>query len=70
MSIKEAHPATFPHSLNNSAKSLFHLVHSDIWNPSRVSSTLGFKYVTFNDDYSKHLTPNVEPTLLGPQISE
>jgi len=32
----------------------FALVHSDIWGPSRVKSTLGFQYfVTFIDDYSR-----------------
>lgn len=32
---------------------MFEIVHSDIWGPSRVSSSLGFHYfVTFIDDYS------------------
>ena len=32
---------------------IFSLVHSDIWGPSRVSSTLAFSYfVSFIDDYS------------------
>ncbi|KAJ7959762.1 Retrovirus-related Pol polyprotein from transposon TNT 1-94 [Quillaja saponaria] len=36
------------------AESPFHLVHTDIWGPSRVSSSLGFQYfVTFIDDYSR-----------------
>jgi len=30
------------------------MVHSNIWGPSRVKSTLGFQYfVTFIDDYSR-----------------
>lgn len=46
--------ATFPRSPDNRAKSLCHLVHSDIWGPRRDNSTLGFKYfVTFIDDYSR-----------------
>ena len=34
--------------------SIFSLVHSDIWGPSRVNFTLGFRYfVSFIDDYSR-----------------
>ena len=46
--------ATFSHSSEGRSKSIFSLVHSDIWGPSRVSSTLGFRYfVSFIDDYSR-----------------
>jgi len=32
----------------------FDIIHSDVWGPSRVSSTLGYKYyVTFIDDFSR-----------------
>ena len=35
-------------------QSIFSLVHSDIWGPSRVNFTLGFRYfVSFIDDYSR-----------------
>jgi len=44
---------SFPCSVTRDASSPFALVHSDIWGPSRVKSTLGFQYfVTFIDDYS------------------
>ena len=44
---------SFPRSITRDASSPFALVHSDIWDPSHVKSTLGFKYfVTFIDDYS------------------
>ena len=40
--------------LDQRTKSPFELVHTDIWGPSRVESTLGFRYfVTFLDDYSR-----------------
>jgi len=43
---------SFPRSVTRDASSPFALVHSDIWGPSRVKSTLGFQYfVTFIDDY-------------------
>ena len=45
--------ATFSRSIEGRSESIFSLVHSDIWGPSRVSSTLGFRYfVSFFDDYS------------------
>ncbi|RVX18320.1 Serine/threonine-protein kinase ATM [Vitis vinifera] len=45
---------SFPKRLNNRAKSLFELVHTDVWGPCRTASTLGFQYfVTFIDDYSR-----------------
>ena len=45
---------SFPHSVTRDASSPFALVHSDIWGPSRVKSTLGFQYfITFIDDYSR-----------------
>ena len=46
--------ASFPKRLDQWTKSPFELVHTDIWDPSRVESTLGFRYfVTFIDDYSR-----------------
>ena len=40
--------------MNNRAKSPFELVHTDVWDPCRTASTLGFQYfVTFIDDYSR-----------------
>ncbi|WJZ95384.1 hypothetical protein VitviT2T_014158 [Vitis vinifera] len=45
---------SFPKRLNNRAKSLFELVHTDVWGPCWTVSTLGFQYfVTFIDDYSQ-----------------
>ena len=45
---------SFPRSVTRDASSPFALVHSNIWGPSRVKSTLGFQYiVTFIDDYSR-----------------
>ena len=45
---------SFPKRLDHRTKSLFDLVHTDIWGHSRVESTLGFRYfVTFIDDYSR-----------------
>ena len=45
---------SFPKRLDQRTKSPFELVHTDIWGPSRVESTLGFQYfVTFIDDYSR-----------------
>ncbi|KAJ7961891.1 Retrovirus-related Pol polyprotein from transposon TNT 1-94 [Quillaja saponaria] len=44
---------SFPKHSRFRAESHFHLVHTDVWGPSRVSSSLGFQYfVTFIDDYS------------------
>ena len=46
--------ATFSRNTEGRLESIFSLVHSDIWGPSRVSSTLGFRYfVSFIDDYSR-----------------
>ncbi|KAL3326682.1 hypothetical protein AABB24_037395 [Solanum stoloniferum] len=46
--------ATFSRSTEGRSESIFSLVHSDIWGPSRVSSTLGFRYfVSFINDYSR-----------------
>ncbi|XP_070053441.1 uncharacterized protein [Nicotiana tomentosiformis] len=46
--------ASFSRSVESHAESVFSLVHFDIWGPSRVSSTLGFRYfVSFIDDYSR-----------------
>ena len=45
---------SFPKRLNNGAKSPFELVHTDVWSPCRIASTLGFQYfVTFIDAYSQ-----------------
>lgn len=46
--------STFPSQGHRQASSPFDLVHSDVWGPSRVGSTLGFRYfVTFIDDFSR-----------------
>ena len=48
--------SSFPNKAYHRAESLFSLVHSDIWGPSRVNSTLGFRYfVTFIDDYLRYI---------------
>ena len=40
--------------LDPRTKSLFELIHTDVWGPSRSTFTLGFRYfVTFIDDYSR-----------------
>ena len=45
---------SFPKHLNQQTKSPFELVHTNIWGPSRATSTLGFRYfVTFINDYSR-----------------
>ena len=45
---------SFLKRLDQRTKSPFELVHTDIWGPSRVESTLGFRYfVTSIDDYSR-----------------
>ena len=44
----------FPRRLDQRTKSPFELVHTEVWGPSRIESTLGFQYfVTFIDDYSR-----------------
>ena len=44
----------FPKRLDPRTKSPFELVHTDVWGPSRSTSTLRFRYfVTFIDDYSR-----------------
>ncbi|KAK2418425.1 putative mitochondrial protein [Trifolium repens] len=46
--------ASFSSRINNRAMSPFDVIHSDVWGPSRVPSTLGYKYyVTFIDDFSR-----------------
>ena len=46
--------SSFSRSVAHSASSPFALVHSDIWGPSCVASSLGFQYfVTSIDDYSR-----------------
>lgn len=50
---KHAH-SSFSSLVNNRAKAPFSLVHSDVWGPSHVNSTLGFSYFfTFIDDFSR-----------------
>jgi len=45
--------SSFPSRVSQRALSLFALVHSDIWGPSRIKSNLGFQYfITFINDYS------------------
>ena len=45
---------SFPNRINNRATTPFDVVHSDVLGPSRVPSTLGYKYyVTFIDDFSR-----------------
>ena len=45
---------SFPKRLDPRTKSSFELVHTDVWDPSRFASALGFHYfVTFIDDYSR-----------------
>ena len=45
---------SFPKHLDPRTKSPFELVHTDIWDPFRSTSTLRFHYfVTFIDDYSR-----------------
>ena len=45
---------SFPKCLESRTKSRFELVHTDVWGPSRTTSTLGFWYfVTFIDDFSR-----------------
>ena len=44
----------FPKRLDPRTKSLFELVHTNVWGPSRSAFPLGFHYfVTFIDDYSQ-----------------
>ena len=44
----------FPRRLDQRTKSHFELVHTDVWGPSQIESTLWFQYfVTFIDDYSR-----------------
>jgi len=46
--------SSFPSSVSQRTSSPFALVHSNIWEPSRIKSNLGFQYfVTFIDDYSR-----------------
>ena len=44
---------SFPKRLESWTKFPFELVHTDVWGPSRTTSTLGFRhFVTFIDDFS------------------
>ena len=48
------HCNSFPRSLSSRQSSLFNLVHSDIWGPTRIKSISGFHYlVIFVDDFSR-----------------
>jgi len=48
------HRATFQSRVNNRSSSAFELVHSDVWNPSRMPSIKGFRYfLLFVDDFSR-----------------
>ncbi|XP_077232595.1 uncharacterized protein LOC143869939 [Tasmannia lanceolata] len=50
------HRVSFPSRVVSRVDSLFQLVHSDVWEPSRVASNNGFKYfIVFIDDFS-HMT--------------
>ena len=45
---------SFPKCLDQRTKSLFKLVHTDVWGPFQTESTLGFRYfVTFIDAHSR-----------------
>ena len=47
--------SSFSSSVGEKRESPFSLIHSDIWDPSHVSSRLGFQYfVTCIDDYSRY----------------
>ena len=47
------HRVIFPSRVNNRSSSPFELVHSDIWDPSRMPSIKGFRYfLLFIDDFS------------------
>ena len=50
------HHIFFPCQVNNHSSSAFELVHYDVWGPSRVPSSKGFRYfLIFIDDFS-HMT--------------
>ena len=54
MSAWETYSCLIPRRLDQRTKSPFELVHTDVQGPSRIESTLGFRYfVTFIDDYSR-----------------
>ena len=47
------HRVCFLSRVTNRSSSAFDLVHSDVWGPSRVSSSKGFRYfLIFIDDFS------------------
>ncbi|RVX07639.1 Retrovirus-related Pol polyprotein from transposon TNT 1-94 [Vitis vinifera] len=59
-----------PKRLNNRAKSPFELIHTDVWDPCRTVSTLGFQYfVTFIDDYSRCTCDNAREYFSAPFTS-
>ena len=48
------HRVSFLSQVNNRSSSAFDLVYSDVWGPSRVPSSKGFKYfLIFIDDFSR-----------------
>jgi len=50
--LRKHHCATFKSRVNNRNSSVFELVHSDVWSPSRVPSIQGFRYfLLFVDDF-------------------
>jgi len=47
------HRVSFSSRINNRSSSTFELVHSDVWGPSRMSSSKSFRYfLIFVDDFS------------------
>lgn len=53
--LSKSHLLPFAHSSSHTTQSL-ELVHTDIWGPSPILSTSGFKYYAlFLDDYSKFI---------------
>ena len=53
MSTWETYSCPIPQAPRLTDKVSFEIVYTDVWSPSRIESTLGFRYfVTFIDDYS------------------
>ena len=54
MLARETYSCLIPKAYKSTDKVSFRAVYINIWGPSRVESTLGFRYfVTFIDDYSR-----------------
>jgi len=52
--MSKHHHVSFSSRVNNHNSSAFELVHSDVWGPSRVPSSKGFRYfLIFVDDFSR-----------------